>query len=167
VLSIVKQACSTAARHTARRTLAGCALATALLLGAHVGVATAAATRTGRVQCGRAICTDTWKFTCPASDVMSARVVDLSGADDFLMVVVTGFDPGSIKGSAQFRIAETPGAFSTFANAFSSLRTGISAYAVVTNLSDTDSADYAIEFSCSQGNGIEPEPSGIRLLQDR
>ena len=133
---------------------------------AETGGATPETLKAGIVTCGEGACVHVWQFQCAASNTLHAAVRDTVHDDDTLMVTLVGNLPASIKGKADVAIASPPGAYSSFAALSVPNNTTISGFAIVVNLSPSDSA-YEIDLHCHKKDGTFVDPGTITLIQDQ
>src|SRR5262245_12780136 len=64
----------------------------------------------GSVACGAMLCTDTYRFRCPAkSRIATALVTDNDGLGDNISVTILGVAPGAIRGQSEQEITPANG----------------------------------------------------------
>jgi len=127
-----------------------------------------ATVKSSNVSCGNNACSEIWQFTCLNSKIVLGRVRDTVGADDTLLLTMVGSAPTIFKGTGETSRAFTPGSFSDGAvvgNFFTNQAFTISGFAVVTNLSNTDSS-YDLDIFCEERDGPTHDPKVFKRVQD-
>jgi hypothetical protein len=120
----------------------------------------------GSVACGAMLCTDTYRFRCPAkSRIATAVITDNDGLGDNISVTIVGVSPVAIRGASEQEITPANGPGSGDSVSLTRPTAGpMDTYVMVSNLTNIQVA-YLLDPICLDAN-LDPLTPNITLLQD-